>query len=391
MSDAVEPASPPATPRLGFLLSGGGARAAYQTGVLCHLGARRPDLRVPILTGVSAGAINVGFLASYRGSFGQATRALRRRWLSLSTEEVFKTNPSSIFRNGLRVGTALLGGGSSFAPDIRSLMDTSPLRAFLSRSMAAGAIRERLTSGHLEAVALMALSYQTGRTVLFVEGEASIRTEPASAHHRVVRAALTVDHIMGSAAIPLLFPAVKIGQQYYGDGSFRSTAPFGPAIELGADRVFAISARYPRTLAEARQPEVVGYPPAARVLGILLNSVFLDTLDWDAANVRRINRLLDELPPEARAREPLRHVDLHIQRPSEDIGIIAADFEDRLPRTMRFLVRGLGSTDTRSADMLSYLLFDSAYIRRLIELGEADAETHWDRITTFLDAETSPE
>ncbi len=380
-----------ASPKLGFMLSGGGARAAYQTGVLCHIGTRRPDLRVPIYTGVSAGAINTGFLSSYRGPFGEATKALRRRWLSLSSEEVFKANPSSLFFNGMRVGTALIGGGSALAPKIRSLIDTSPLQEFLSRSMAPGAIRERLDAGDLEAVALSAVSYQTGRTVLFVEGDAPVRSTPSSSHHRVVRGPLSVDHIMASAAIPLLFPAIKVGQQYYGDGSFRSTAPLGPAIQLGAGKIFAISARYRRTEAEARLPEHVGYPPAARVLGILLNSVFLDTLDWDAANLRRINQLVDRLPPETAEADGLRHVDLHIQRPSRDIGLIAAGFEDRLPTAMRFLVRGLGSSETRSADLLSYLLFDSAYISELIELGETDAEANWETLEAFLESAASPQ
>ena len=370
--------------KLAFLLSGGGARAAYQTGVLCHIGERLPSLRVPLLTGVSAGAINLGFLASYRGPFESATRALRRRWLSLTTEEVFQANPTSLLRNLARVGSALVGGGSRLAPDIRSLMDTAPLRAFLERSIAPGAIGARLEDGELEAVALSAVSYQTGRTVIFVQGDAPIRTEPASVHHRIVRARLTVDHIMASAAIPLLFPAVKIGQQYYGDGSFRSAAPLGPAIQLGADSIFAISARYRRSIPEARQPEVIGYPPPARILGLLLNSVFLDTLDWDAAMLRRINHLVDQLPEEARREQTFRHVDLFIQRPSKDIGLIASGFEDRLPRGLRLLVRGLGSPATRSADLLSYLLFDSAYITELIELGEADAESNWERLAPFL-------
>ncbi len=369
---------------LALMLAGGGARAAYQTGVLCHVGKRIPDLRIPLLTGVSAGAINLGFLASYSGSFEAATRALKRRWLSLTTEEVFRSNPTSLFRNVARVGTALIGGGSKLAPEIRSLMDTAPLRAFLERSMAPGAIGARIRNDEIAAVALSCVSYQTGRTVTFVEGDVPIRTEPASAHHRTVRARLTVDHIMASAAIPLLFPAVKIGQQFYGDGSFRSAAPLGPAIELGAGRIFAISARYRRSVPEARQPEVIGYPPPARVLGLLLNSVFLDTLDWDAAMLRRINHLVDLLPAETREGEGLRHVDLLIQRPSKDIGLIASGFEDRLPRGMRFLVRGLGSPATRSADLLSYLLFDSAYITQLIELGEADAEANWTRLAPFF-------
>ncbi len=370
--------------KIAFALSGGGARAAYQTGVLCHIAERLPDLRVPILTGVSAGGINLGFLASYRGSFREATRALRRRWLSLTTEEVFETNPSSLFRGGVRVGASLLTGGSSLGPRFRSLVDTSPLRAFIERSLAVGAIDERLTAGELEAVGLTALSYQTGRTVLFVQGDTPIRTTPASAHHRVVRARITVEHILASAAIPILFPAVKIGQQFYGDGSFRSTAPLGPAIQLGANRIFAISARYRRSDAEAREPDALGYPPPARVLGLLLNSVFLDTLDWDAATLRRINRLVDRCAPEVRDEQGLRHVDLLIQRPSRDIGKLAGQFEMQLPRGLRFLVRGLGSTETKSADFLSYLLFESAYIRELVELGEADAAANWDRIAPFF-------
>ncbi|MDX1577820.1 MAG: patatin-like phospholipase family protein [Gemmatimonadota bacterium] len=371
--------------KLAFALSGGGARAAYQAGVLCHIGERRPDLPTPILTGVSAGAINLGFLAAYRGSFREATRALRRRWLSLTTEEVFETNPASLFRGGLRVGASLLTGGSSFGPRFRSLVDTTPLREFLSRSLQMEAIGERIDAGDLEAIGLTALSYQTGRTVLFVQGHAPVRTDPTSAHHRVVRAQVSVDHIMASSAIPLLFPAVKIGQQYYGDGSFRSTTPLGPAVHLGADRIFAISARYSRSPAEAREPDVLGYPPPARVLGILLNSVFLDTLDWDAATLRRINHLVDALPPETREEEELRHVDLFIQRPSKDIGKLAGKFEVRLPKALRFLIRGLGTPESRNADFLSYLLFESEYIRELIELGEHDAETDWDRIGPFVD------
>ena len=370
--------------KLAVALSGGGARAAYQTGVLCHIGRRLPDLRVPILTGVSAGGINLGFLASYRGNFLEATQALRRHWFSLSTEEVFRTNPTSLFTAALRAGVSLLAGGSSMGPRFRSLVDTSPLRQFIKRSTVMSAIQERLDAGEIEAVGLTAISYQTGRTVLFVQGDTPIRAMPSSSHHRIVRTALTIDHIMASASIPLLFPAIKIGQQYYGDGSFRLTTPLGPAIQLGADKIFAISARYRRTTSEARQPDSVGYPPPARVLGLLLNSVFLDTLDWDATSVRRINHLVDHLAPKAREQERLRHVDLMIQRPSKDIGKLARDFEVQLPGALRFLVRGLGTSNTRNADFLSYLLFEHEYIRTLVELGEADAESNWEQIRDSL-------
>jgi len=299
-------------------------------------------------------------------------------------EEVFRTNPGSLLKGGLRMGASMVTGGSAIGPRFRSLVDTSPLHDFIDRSVAMEGIQERLDAGEIDAVGLTAISYQTGRAVLFVQGDVPVRTSPSSSHHRVVRAKLTVDHIMASSAIPLLFPAIKVGQQYYGDGSFRSIAPFGPAIRLGADRLFAISARYRRSTIEAREPDSVGYPPPARVLGLLLNSVFLDTLDWDAAALRRINSLVGQLPPEASRAEGLRHVDLLIQRPSKDIGKLAGEFEFQLPRALRFLVRGLGSRKTRNADFLSYLLFESEYIRTLVELGEADAESNWERISAFM-------
>ena len=383
MSDTSHPGD---TPSLGLalLLSGGGARAAYQVGVLSGIGKRFPNLEVPLLTGVSAGGINLGFIAAHRGSFGEATQALRRRWMSLTTEEVFRTDPPSLLKTAARWGLSMASGGSRLAPGGRSFVDTAPLRGFLNRSIDPTAIEANLADSSLRAVALSALSYQTGRTVTFVQGDVPIRVDPPSVHHRTVRARLTIEHVMASAAIPLLFPAVKIGQQYYGDGSFRSAAPLGPAIQLGANRILTISARYRRSEMEARRPEVLGYPPPARILGILLNSVFLDTLDWDAATVERINDLIDQIPEQTRRAEGLRHVDLYCQRPSKDIGMIAGFYEVRLPRALRFLVRGLGTSATRSADLLSYLLFESAYITKLIELGEHDAEQNWDKISAFL-------
>lgn len=372
------------------MLSGGGARAAYQVGALAFIGQRLPSLRVPILSGVSAGAINAGFLAAHRGDLRSAAAGLRRKWASLTTEEVFRADPPALAKIGLKWGASLVSGGSRVAPRARGLVDTAPLRDFLGRCVDPTGIEDNVERGRLLALSLSAMSYQTGRTVTFIAGNAPIRLKPDSVHHRAVRARITVDHIMASAAIPILFPAIKIGQQYYGDGSFRYQAPLAPPIQLGADRILAISARYRRTADEARQPDGVGYPPPARILGLLLNSVFLDTLDWDAARLERINQLLAELPEEARQRQKLRHVDLLTLRPSEDIGRIAAQFESRLPRTLRFLVRGLGTPETRSADLLSYLLFESAYIHELAELGWRDTEKQWARVGAFLEGASLP-
>lgn len=370
---------------IGLMLGGGGARAAYQTGILSHIGHREPELEIPVLTGVSAGAINVGFLASHRGSFGEATEALKRRWTSLTTEEVFRSDPWSLLRIAIRWAGSLLSGGARITPQARGLVDTEPLRAFLRRSMDASGIAANLRAGRLEAVALSALSYQTGRTVTFVQGR---RPVPAweSVQHRSVRARLSIDHVMASAAIPILFPAVKVGQQFYGDGSFRYTSPLAPAIHLGAERILAVSARYGQTRSEARQPDTLGYPPPAQILGLIFNSVFLDTLDADAARLQRINTLLARISEQEREELGLRPVDLLVLRPSQDIGQLAGEYEGRLPRTLRFFVRGLGTPETRTGDFLSYLLFESAYISRLIRLGENDAEENWERIQPFLAA-----
>jgi len=370
------------------MLSGGGARAAYQVGALAFIGQQVPELQVPILTGVSAGAINAGYLGAHRGNLRSATAGLKRRWSSLTTDEVFRGDPASLAKIGARWGASLVSGGSRLAPRARGMVDTLPLRTFLRDAVDPAGISDNVESGRLLALALSTMSYQTGRTVTFVQGNAPLRLQPDSVHHRAVRVPITIDHIMASAAIPLLFPAVKLGQQYYGDGSFRHAAPFAPAIQLGAERILAVSARYRRSEEEARRPDSLGYPPPARIIGLLLNSAFLDTLDWDAAHLRRINDLLARLPESARDAQRLRHVEVLILRPSKDLGRVAAQYESRLPRMLRFLVRGLGTTGTRSADLLSYLLFESAYITELSELGWKDAERQWTRIAGFLDPAT---
>ncbi|MFQ5679241.1 MAG: patatin-like phospholipase family protein [Gemmatimonadota bacterium] len=373
----------PQTYGLGLMLGGGGARAAYQAGVMAHIGRRLPDLSVPILTGVSAGAINIGFLASHCGSLRDAVESLCRKWCSLTTEEVFRADPWSLMWIAARWGTGLLSGGMRLAPRARSLVNTEPLRHFLARSIDTTGIVANLRSGRLRSVAISALSYQTGRTVTFVQSRAPV-VPWERVQHRSARARLTVDHITASAAIPILFPAVKVGQQWYGDGSFRFTAPLSPAIHLGADRVLAISSRYGQSSAEARRPDMLGYPPPAQILGLIFNSVFLDTLDDDAARLERINGLLARLPEADRATVPLRRVDLLVLRPSKDVGRLALEYEASLPRTLRFFVKGLGTAESRSNDFLSYLLFESTYVSRLIRLGEEDAEERWEEIAEFL-------
>jgi NTE family protein len=187
---------------------------------------------------------------------------------------------------------------------------------------------------------------------------------------------------MASSALPFFFPAIEVDGAWYGDGGIRLTAPLSPAVHLGARRIIAISTRYARSRAQADRPVIAGYPPPAQVAGVLFNAIFLDRLDGDALELRRINDLIERLPEPAR--DGFRPIDLLMLRPSVDLGQLANEYEPELPRAFRFLTRGLGTKETRSNDMLSLVMFQSDYIRRLIDLGEADALARLDDIRAFL-------
>lgn len=360
---------------LGLVLTGGGARAAYQVGLLRCLARHAPQLRIPIITGFSAGAINAVFLAAHRGTLAEAAEDLTELWSALDTDKVFKAGTFPLMRNALRWGFRLGTGGTPAVSGPRSLVETSPLREYLRKGLGAvdgmcHGIGENLEAGRLQAVALSTLKYSTGQTVTWIQGR---QMRPWERSDRVGRTTqISVDHIMASAALPLIFPAVRLGRSWYGDGGVRLAAPLSSAIHLGADRLLAISTRYPRDKKEAEIPAITGYPPTAQVVGTLLNSIFLDAIDHDAMHLEQINRLLARLPPEEW--EGLKPLKLMVLRPSRDLGRLAAEFEPRLPRAFRFLTRGLGTRETASPDFLSMLMFQTDYLRRLIELGESDAE-----------------
>ena len=381
--DGVAAPSDRAADRLGIVLSGGGARGAYQVGVLRYLGRRLGDRRPSILTGVSAGAINTGFLASHLGDLNAATRDLKEKWAELRTRDVMQSDPLTMGFIVLRWIATLASGGSRLAPRARSLVDNRPLEHYLSGLVDPERIQKNVENDRLRAAAVTATSYQTGRTVTFVQGEEDLRMWRRP-QREARREHLTLDHVLASAAIPLLFPAVQLGDGHYGDGSVRQTAPLAPAIHLGARRILAVSSRYPRDVEEARRPSVEGYPPIAQIGGVLANSSFLDTLETDARWVRRVNRLVSKIPEEERRRERLQEIDLLVLRPSRDLGRLAAEYERELPRTLRFLTRGLGTRESDSPDLVSYLLFERGYLRHLIELGERDAERQWPRLASFL-------
>jgi len=389
----MEPgATPDATSSdLAIVLTGGGARAAYQVGFLRCIAQRMPELRFPIITGVSAGAINAVYLASHPGTTEEAVDGLTRLWSDLHIEHVFRANSSSLIRQMFRWALSLLSGGSRLGPRVQGFVDTEPLRRFLSGSLPLDAgeivgITENCQRGWLNAVALTTLDYATGRTVTWVQGQEIEGWERS--YRRSEHARLTIEHVMASAALPLFFPAIKLGDHWYGDGGIRLSAPLSPALHLGARRILAISTRYDRSSTEAAQPAVTGYPPPAQIVGNLLNAVFLDLLDQDLERAEIFNELLTKIPAAERGN---RHVvDIRVLRPSQDLGRLAAGFEARLPKAFRFLTRGLGTRQTASPDYLSLIMFEPEYLRRLIEIGEADAKANFERIAEILLPRPSP-
>ncbi len=377
---------------LAFVMGGGGARAAYQAGVLRYLSRRFPSLRIPIITGVSAGAINAAHLAAHHGTFEQATEELFHLWANLNVDHVFRTDVRSLGWDLLRWARQLVSGGARSPPQVRGLLDTDPLRAYLTDAMHAidgelTGINYNLSMGRLKAIALSTTNYSTGQSVLWVQGQGIREWERPTRRSRL--STLTVEHVLASSALPIVFPAVQIGQHWFGDGGIRLAAPLSPALHLGAGRILAISTRHSPTARQASTPTITGYPPPAQVAGVMMNSVFLDMLDDDAHRLETINRLLAGLPPEAR--DGMRRVRLLTVRPSVDLARLANRYEPQLPKAFRFLTRGLGTRQTEAPDFLSMIMFQPDYLAELIEVGERDAETREAELATLLEPDGTTE
>lgn len=383
--------APDAKADLAVMLTGGGARAAYQVGLLKGISRHFPDLRIDIVTGVSAGAINAIYLAAFGGSLAEKSADLERLWMQLSCGSIYDFDWKTFlpFRSAI---ASILPKRSRWAKARpQGMLDTMPLRNLLCRILRVPSwvpipgIEENIRSGHLTALALMTLDYSTGQTVRWVQGRyfdvhegANRRTEPTR---------FTVEHVMASSALPFVFPAARIGKEWHGDGGIRLGAPLSSAVHLGATRIIAMSTGYQRTEKEASTPLVSGYPPAAQILNQLVNAIFLDAIDEDVARMERMNEMLRKMTIEERG--GMKPIDLLVLRPSIDLGKLAADYESYLPRKLKLLVRALGARETESPDFVSMLMFEPPYLRRLIDAGEADAESRLDEIRAFLSDESS--
>ncbi len=389
MSDEAQPAGClPGTTAL--VLAGGGARAAYQVGVLKAIAELLPDPAVnpfPVICGTSAGAINALALASNAGDFANGIQRLNTVWANFRCNQVYRSDWPGVVAQAMRwTGANLMGIGRRMPT---SLLDNRPLRHLLEKHLHFGKIQGALNQGHLQAVSVSAFGYQSAESVCFYQGHERIK--PWSRHRRVgIQTQLGIDHMMASAAIPLLFMPVRIGREWFGDGAVRQRAPISPALHLGADRVLVIGlsdnlAESVDTGQRARKVGSVLPPTLAQMGGHLLNSTFVDNLESDLELLERMNRLASFMPEDARQHgKGLLPVEVMIIAPSEPLDLIAARHRRALPSSLRTFLRGSGATRASGGSVLSYLLFEAEYCQELIALGYRDATAKREELQRFL-------
>lgn len=378
----------PHEPVTGLILSGGGARAAYQVGVLSAIADLLPDAShnpFPVIVGTSAGAINAVSLACGALQFGEAVRRLTSVWQGFHTRMVYRSDWPGVLRQAARfVGHSLLGIGRDIPV---ALLDSSPLRELLARELDFSGIAAAVRHRRLRAIAVTAFGYESGQAVTFYQGRATI--DPWFRHRRVgIPTRLNLEHLLASASIPLIFPPVRIHREYFGDGAVRQAAPISPALHLGASRVLVIGVSgNTQGESEAPSPRVSSNrpPSLAQIGGHMLNSTFIDNLETDIELLERLNQMSELVPPELRPRGlGLNPVDVLVIAPSQPLDQIAARHQRELPRALRLFLRGPGATKTSGAGVLSYLLFEPGYCSELIELGYQDAMARKAELSRFL-------
>jgi NTE family protein len=375
-------------PTVGLVLTGGGSRSAYQVGVLLALAELLPRARNPfqVIVGTSAGAVAASVLAAEAHHWRRAVAGLERVWANFHSSQVFHVDARHMLRAGSHWVLALVSGGMVLAPP-KSMLDNTPLRELLGVHVDCSGIRRSIERGHVRAFALCATSYSTGSSVAFFDGIDSIRNW--SRVQRVgVRTPLTLDHLMASAAIPLLFPPIQIGEEYYGDGAMRQLHPLSPAIHLGADRLLIIGVRARRAAGVAvnRLPTIM--PSPGEIFGYMLDTLFTDQIYGDLEQLERFNELVHAAPQVARGGRPIETLML---APSVDPRELAARYAVEMPRGLRALLRVIGGRDVSGYQLASYLTFEAGYTRALIELGYRDAMEARSALLAFMSGEKLPQ
>lgn len=371
--------------RTAIVLTGGGARGAYQAGAVLALAeiTGRRDLPFPVLAGSSAGSISTAYLASRADEFPAAARDLADLWTTLAAHDVYRTDSPTIAKTAAAWLADLSLGGWIGPGHGVALLDTSPLRALLERHFDAHALERQVEAGRVHGVGITATNYGSGHAVTFFEGASSIE-----AWNRVTRVGLRqrieVHHVLASSAIPLFFPAVEIDGAWYADGCIRLVTPLSPAIHMGADKVIAVAVR---ATASAPRPPSSQHPSPAATAGLLLDALFLDALEGDIERTERVNQTLSLVPPAQHAEEftRLHSVSVLLLRPSVDPAGLVLKVLDRIPAPVRHLFRGLGASEESGWDLLSYFAFDGTYTARLLDLGYEDTIARAEEIRRFLE------
>ncbi len=386
-----------AVKKLGLVLSGGGARSAYQAGALLGLGEITHkqlgrDLKFQVICGISGGAINGTYLAAKADRLPEALRELSETWQRIGIDDIFDPKAARIFGNATRLVLQLGGGGMFNSSPKTQLLDTTPLVHFLLRKIDFKQLHANIKSGLLHGVAVTATNYGTGTSVAFFDGSPEL--QPWMRSRRVgKRTPIRLKHVLASSAIPILFPPIKVHGSYYGDGGVRMTSPLSPAIHLGSEKVIAIGVRYHRTPTqtfELNESFRMKSIQLADISGLMLNALFMDAIDSDLERMMRINQTLNLMTEEARREHPekLRRIPVLAIRPSRDLGQMAADELKHLSFVLRHFLRGLGASDHHGADLVSYLAFESSYTSRLLELGYNDVMANKVAILSWLQEES---
>lgn len=374
--------------KIGLVLPGGGARGAYQVGVLkalAELLPRRTPNPFAVLSGTSAGAISAAVLASRARSFRTAVSDLERVWANFQSSQVFRADAATMLKSSLHWFAAIVLGGLG-ERNPKALLNNDPLWALLRGRINFDSIQHAIDNGYLEALAITAAGYDSARSVTFFQGKPGHESwERVRRKGRPTN--IVLEHLMASIAVPMIFSPVRIGQEFFGDGAMRQATPLSPALHLGAQRLLVIGVRSESPEQMPGADEQSRYPSFGRIAGYILDALFMDGLSSDLESLIRINLILANAPGRVLAGEfgQLHHTDAFIMLPSRDLRAIAARHIREMQRPVRLLMSGLGALNYGGSQLLSYLLFESAYTKELIQLGYEDAMGRREDLLDFMD------